>query len=1093
MNRMIKRVLIGFLFLLSVNAHAQPFVITVKAGDNQGLIDAINQINSDNDLFTRFIDIETGPNGETGFDFIEAYNSGNNALPVITARLSLRNRLADANVRQVSFTGTGQQDFRLIAVTGFGTLSIGDSVIQDFGINGENGGSILVTGEGSFSARNGRFENNFSNMNGGAISLEGQATGYFGFGDGNVFRNNFAGVSGCDLNIQTTRDVSLENNVFDGENCPNVSVENPFGTMAVSANTFIHSGNAIDSTATAQLSGNIFQGPLPVNRLNALSPGPSKPEAACNDSGSGAFDSKGYNISTDDSCSLDQGSDQPNTNPMLSFNQNGLPILNPGSPAIDAGNDSVLVFETNPASDPSSRCTGYGNLQSISLSDWELGLGAWTVGTHDVANPGTFDTPDWAVVGSLPDNRAGMAAFVADLDISLCGADDETGALTLDSPPIVIPGGVQVPRVSVDHWFDTEFGWDGGNFKISVNGGAFSLIPASAIEIGPYNDTLFPILDEFGSINNSNPLAEEDAFTGTYQGLPTGSWVKSHINLLGIASAGDTVKLRFDFGVDTCEGTIGWYVDDVEFYSCEAELPPSNCGNGVIDAGEQCDDGNNFIDDGCSNTCQIESGWQCTSPTPAGTIADPSFEAGRPNPFWTEVSNNGLGSPICDAATCNLGGGTGPSDGTFWVWLGGVSPFQEGSVSQSIVIPPTVTALTFDLEVPTCDSASDYFEVLIDGNQELLVDGSSPRCGIVGYATQFVDISAYADGLAHDLEIHSVTISDNGGVSNFFIDAIAMPGSPSACERDGTVESEDMAILPCGYMDINGMARPQDGDGDGGFECDPGASEFPGTGSMQAGHSGAFFNALRNGEGNYVEILSDNIAVVYTFTFRPDGSGPSWFIGVGDIRDNSIVIEDLLRPTGTSFGSGFDAAAIDYSDAGGMSMIFPSCEATGGGGGVAYSGNPELGYEGLLSRAQRITAITGCSYTPTANAGLSGSFFDPARSGEGLIIEWLTNGDVVAIFFTYDQNGDQFWTFGIGTPNGKSVTINALYPAASTVWGRNFVPGDVDLQPWGTFDLTWTACDTLDFDYNSTVPGYGSGSLDYTRASTLQSTTCPQF
>ncbi|MDX2416090.1 MAG: hypothetical protein QNK19_01370 [Xanthomonadales bacterium] len=52
---------------------------------------------------------------------------------------------------------------------------------------------------------------------------------------------------------------------------------------------------------------------------------------------------------------------------------------------------------------------------------------------------------------------------------------------------------------------------------------------------------------------------------------------------------------------------------------------------------------------------------------------------------------------------------------------------------------------------------------------------------------------------------------------------------------------------------------------------------------------------------------------------------------------------------------------------------------------------------------------------------------------------------------------------------------------------------DVDLQLWGTFSLTWTACDTLDFDYNSTVPGYGSGSYDYTRVSTLQSTSCPPF
>ena len=229
--------------------------------------------------------------------------------------------------------------------------------------------------------------------------------------------------------------------------------------------------------------------------------------------------------------------------------------------------DRASAFETTLASNPPERCTGYGDLESISLADWEAGLGSWTVGTHDVAEPSTFDTPDWAVVGSLPDSQPGMAAFVANLDIGDCGADDETGALTLDSPPILIPGGALVPRISIDHWFETEFGWDGGNFKISVNGGAFNLIPASAIEVGPYNDTLFPALDSEGFPNNTNPLADQDGFTGTVDAQPTGSWMQSRINLLGMAAAGDTIELRFDFGIDCADGDIGWYVDEVEFYN----------------------------------------------------------------------------------------------------------------------------------------------------------------------------------------------------------------------------------------------------------------------------------------------------------------------------------------------------------------------------------------------------------------------------------------------------------------------------------------------------------------------------------------------
>lgn len=35
------------------------------------------------------------------------------------------------------------------------------------------------------------------------------------------------------------------------------------------------------------------------------------------------------------------------------------------------------------------------------------------------------------------------------------------------------------------------------------------------------------------------------------------------------------------------------------------------CGNGLVEAGEQCDDGNTFGGDGCSCSCAIESGWVC--------------------------------------------------------------------------------------------------------------------------------------------------------------------------------------------------------------------------------------------------------------------------------------------------------------------------------------------------------------------------------------------------------------------------------------------------------------------------------------------------
>jgi hypothetical protein len=324
-----------------------------------------------------------------------------------------------------------------------------------------------------------------------------------------------------------------------------------------------------------------------------------------------------------------------------------------------------------------------------------------------------------------------------------------------------------------------------------------------------------------------------------------------------------------------------------------------------------------------------------------------------------------------------------------------------------------------------------------------------------------------------------------------------LPGSPAIDHGPAgllTPEGGGKTYLPCGYRDVTGRGRPQDGDGDGGFECDSGAVEAAGEGAITAGHSAAFYEASRNNEGQYVEVLGGGVAVIYTFTYRPDGSGPAWILGLANVAGNSLVADELDRPVGTSFGEAFDTNSIDFSDWGGMSMVFPDCEALSTPGNVVYSGSPDLGYEPLITGAERITHITGCgAETPHANAGLSGSWYDPGRNGEGLVVQWLPDGSVLAIMFTYDTNGDQMWIFGVGQSDGKTVTIDAVYPTGFTSWGGEFDPDEVVLSPWGTFTLTWTDCSTLTFEYASNIDGYGNATRNYSRLTSLNGLTCPDF
>lgn len=429
-------------------------------------------------------------------------------------------------------------------------------------------------------------------------------------------------------------------------------------------------------------------------------------------------------------------------------------------------------------------CTGEGNVVSFDLQDWESGLGGWTVGTRAVVNPATFDTPDWAVVGSLPDSELGSAAFVADIqNLGDCVSDLESGVLYLESPVLAVPASAADVRLAFDHWVATEAGWDGGNVKVSVNSGAYQLVPASAYTFNSYNSTLNPV-----SAGSDNPMAGEAAFTGTDEGSVSGSWGQSQISLVGIAAPGDNLQIRFEMGLDGCNGVIGWYVDEVQLHSCDGVAGP--CGNGQLDAGEACDDGNTSSGDGCSDSCQVEPGWTCTAPTPptqsSNVMADGSFEAGSPNPSWTEASLN-FGTPICSVAIC---GGPPPSDGLYHVWFGGIPVYEAGSVEQSVVIPTTATDLEFDLTVGVCDSANDYMRVLVDGTQVFTTD----PCTAGPAGTESVSLGALADGASHTVRFESETFGTAGGNSNFFLDNVVIsdnlggPGSPSVCTQVGCTE-----------------------------------------------------------------------------------------------------------------------------------------------------------------------------------------------------------------------------------------------------------------------------------------------------------------
>ncbi len=192
-----------------------------------------------------------------------------------------------------------------------------------------------------------------------------------------------------------------------------------------------------------------------------------------------------------------------------------------------------------------------------------------------VSNEGTTEEyvpRDWVWTSELPEERDGGAFYAVNsgrLGTCLPG-DDQSGVMYLESPAIDIPDGA-TPVLAFDHYVATESRFDGGNVKISVNGGSFQLIEASAFRFNPYGGEL----NDATAGRNTNPLAGEEAFSGVDLGVQRGSWGQSQIDLHGLVVSGDTIRLRFDFGVDGCNGVLGWYVDNVRITSTGSTTRPS--------------------------------------------------------------------------------------------------------------------------------------------------------------------------------------------------------------------------------------------------------------------------------------------------------------------------------------------------------------------------------------------------------------------------------------------------------------------------------------------------------------------------------------
>jgi cytochrome c553 len=131
------------------------------------------------------------------------------------------------------------------------------------------------------------------------------------------------------------------------------------------------------------------------------------------------------------------------------------------------------------------------------------------------------------------------------------------------------------------------------------------------------------------------------------------------------------------------------------------------------------------------------------------------------------------------------------------------------------------------------------------------------------------------------------------------------------------------------------------------------------------------------------------------------------------------------------------------------------------------------------------------------NPGLTGTWWNAARGGEGFVLEFgFSNGELslFAAFYTY-LGGEQMWLTAQSTAiTGSEVTVD-VFITNGAMWGAGFDPADVNLVPWGTGTFSFPGCSagTVALAPNDDMQGIGFTDLTYglTRDLLVSGIACP--
>lgn len=263
---------------------------------------------------------------------------------------------------------------------------------------------------------------------------------------------------------------------------------------------------------------------------------------------------------------------------------------------------------------------------------------------------------------------------------------------------------------------------------------------------------------------------------------------------------------------------------------------------------------------------------------------------------------------------------------------------------------------------------------------------------------------------------------------------------------------------------------------------------------LQPGHAGHWTAPERDGEGWVLELLDADTALLYWFTYDESGR-QRWLTAVGARGESDggihLHFPQLVVARGARFGPAFDPADVVREAVGTARMHFDGCDrARFDFEAFGQSASLQLGRLAHVmgTPCERPHGMTG--RPAAAQAGLSGSWFDPQRSGEGYALQWINPHQAILTWYTYDDTGRQYWMIGEGRIAADGRLVAQLHATRGARFGAAFDPDDVERFAWGQVALALD-CGGGVAEYASPLAGFGTGAIDLQRLTGLDRLPCP--